>query len=116
MVWDRLYTPVSNMVAFIAVCFIGLGAVLRVNRRPAVESVMQLVGAVGILLGSVMSLVAKLVLSGVVGMGPLSPDQRILGRTVWLTASLATSVGFVLFAWGYVRSAAEDLPANDAPG
>jgi len=116
MVWDRLFMPVSNMVAFIAVCFIGLGAVLRVKRRPAVESVMQLVGAGAVVLGSVTSIVAKLALSGVAGLGPLSPDQRTLGRTVWLAGSLVISVGFVLFAWGYVRSAAEERPANGTPG
>jgi len=116
MVWVRLFSPVSNMVTFIAVCLIGLGAVLRVRRRPAAESVMQLAGAGGVVLGSVMSFVAKLVLSGGPGRGQLSPDERILGQTVWLAATLVVTVGFVLFAWGYVRSAAEELPANDTPG
>jgi len=115
MVWER-FSPVSNVVTFIAVCLIGLGAVLRVRRRPAAESVMQLVGAGVVVLGSVMSFVAKLVLLGVPGLGPLSPDERILGRTVWLAATLVVTVGFVLFAWGYVQSAVEEAPADDTPG
>jgi len=110
MIWERLYTPVSNMVTFIAVCFIGLGALLRLKRRPTLESVTQLAGAGAIVLGSVMSLVAKVVLLSVARGSRLSLDARILGRTVWLTGGLIITAGFILFAWGYVHSAAGDLP------
>jgi len=64
MVLDRLFMPIPNVAAFIAVCFIGVGALLRVKRNAGLENLMQLVGAGAIVLGAVMSIFARLVLLG----------------------------------------------------
>lgn len=112
----RLVTLVPNMVAFVAVSVILVGAVLRVRRRRSFPFILQLVGSLGAVAGTLAAAYVKWWLLPPAPVDPGRAAQYSLPDFLWLGGTLVTTLGFVLFAWGYVGSEIEELPSRPSSG
>jgi hypothetical protein len=102
---DTWVWPASNMVEVAALGVVAVGADLRLRMRRTAASHWQMVGILMVLAGAFVRLLARAG-EAPVFFGAALPPSTLL--ELWVLAGSLGGCGWIAFAWGYLRSAAED--------
>lgn len=99
-------SPVSNLLTLLALCAIAVGAYLRARGgRPYGRD--QFLGALLVIAGTGVSIWLEYLLRLQIGLPPGEEMAQPVVLVVWFVGWMTSTVGFIVFAWGYVSEALE---------